>query len=74
VAALQSFTPLFHAVIGDCPDVAAALLSQGADVNAKDPKVRQTCDIASDSLTCLAHASLAPDIDVIDQDGNFECA
>jgi len=73
-AALQGFTPLFHAVIGNCADVVAALLSQGADVNAKDPKVNQTCHIASGSLTCLAYVLLVPDINVIDRDGNLECA
>ena len=66
-AALQ-VTPLFLAVIGNCPVAAAVLLSQawGADVNAKDPDVRQIRDIAAVSLACLAHAYLVPDIDIID--------
>ena len=34
-SALQGFTLLHHAVIGNHADAAAALLSQGADVNAK---------------------------------------
>ena len=66
MAALQGFTPLFLAVIFNYSDVAAALLSKGADVNANDTEVRQTRVTASDSLTCLAHALLVPDIDVID--------
>jgi len=39
-AALQGLAPLHHAVLGGRADVAAALLSQGADVNAKDARVR----------------------------------
>jgi len=65
-AALQDRTPLFFAVIGNCSIAAAALLSQGADVNAKDTKVRQIRDIAAVSLACLTHALLVHDIDVID--------
>lgn len=57
-ATMQGLTPLHHASILDHADAAAALLSQDADVNAKDTKVRQIPNVVSVSLTCLAHALL----------------
>jgi len=72
---VQGFTLLHYAVIGGYADAAAALMSLGADVNAKGAKVRHADRwYCSGFLNRLAHAMLVPTIDVVYWDGGMECA